>query len=92
MYIYGLLMTRELHVTATQGVSKMLGKSETRKCQKSKLFSIFLLLEERFLQNFSLSRNGPEKVQKQGRNERMQEDYPTVHIHLQKYTPGIHVG
>ena len=32
---------------------------------------------EKVLQNFVSSRDGPEKVQKQGRNERMQEDYPT---------------
>ena len=30
-----------------------------------------------FLQNFISSRDGPEKLQKQGRDESMQEDFPT---------------
>ena len=33
---------------------------------------------EKFLQNFISSRDGPVKVQKEGRNESMQEDYLTT--------------
>ena len=36
----------------------------------------------KFVQNFISSRDGPDKVQKQGRDERMQEHYPTSAVHF----------
>ena len=49
--------------------------SDTILCQSLLHINFVIVLGEKFLQNFTSSRDGSEKVQKQGRDERTHEDY-----------------
>ena len=60
-------------------------------CHKYNRSSSSEVLKRSFAETFlfTLSRDGPEKVQKQGKDERMQEDYPTNEPGQEKKTGSL---